>query len=158
MKNLPTPPQRRRALCRRFSLLVPWCLIAAGCSSAPIKIETPPNPTADNLKKILAAYGSFCMTERKPPESAEDLKPALAKWGNPDEVLRSPRDGQPFVICWRVDLLKPESWAKSTPVLAYEKRGVDGQRYVLTARRYVVLMRDRDFRQASFPPGHTPNF
>ncbi len=148
-------PRRWR---RRLPLGV-WCLIAMGCSSsAPVKVETPRIPAADNLKKILAAYGQFCATEQKPPESAEDLKPALAKLGNPDELLRSPRDGQPFVICWGVDLMRPVDWAKSTPVLAYEKQGLDGRRYVLTTRRNVELMRDQDFRQASFPPGHTPSF
>ena len=143
---------------RRWLLLVAfWCLATGSCSSsAPVKI-TPPNPVAKNLMSILRAYGSFCASQQRPPESAEDLKPALAKQGNADDVLRSPRDGQPLVICWGVDLLKPADWANSTPVLAYEKQGADGQRYVLTTR-YVKLMRDEEFRQASFPPGHTPTF
>ena len=97
------------------------------------------------------------MAEQRPPQSAEELKPALGKLGNPDDLLRSSRDGQPFVVCWGVDLLVPPTWAKATPVLAYEKRGVDGRRYVLTTRRRVELMPDQEFRKASFPPGHTPS-
>ena len=72
--------------------------------------------------------------------------------------MRSPRDEQPLVICWGVDTMKRMPWAKTTPVLAYEARGVNGSRYVLTAIHSVELMPDADFRAASFPPGHHPNF
>ena len=154
-------PQHRARLYRRLTLvLMPWCLIAGGCSSStPLQVGSPPDPTAEKLEKVIAAYGRYCVAEQRPPESAEELKPTLAKLGNPDDLLRSSRDGQPFVVCWGVDLLALPSWAKSkTSVLAYEKQGVDGQRYVLTAQRRVRLMPDGDFRQASFPPGHAPNF
>ena len=66
-------------------------------------------------------------------------------------------DGQPLVVCWGVDLSKRPAWAKTTPVLAYEKQGADGNRYVLTVVRSVELLSDKDFRTASFPPGH-PGF
>ena len=66
------------------------------------------------------------------------------------------RDGQPLVVCWDVDLSKARTWAKTTPVLAYEKQGADGNRYVLTMVRSVELLSDKDFREASFPLGHNP--
>ncbi len=152
--------QHRAGLCRRLTLLLLWCLIAGGCSSStPVQVGNPPDPTAEKLRKIIVAYGRFCVAEQRPPESVEELKPMLAQLGDPGDLLRSSRDGQPFVVCWGVDLLAPPSWAKSkTPVLAYEKQGVDGQRYILTTQRRVELMPDQDFRQAGFPPGHTPSF
>ena len=80
----------------------------------------------------------------------------MAKLGKTEDPWRSPRDGQPFVVCWGLDLTKPPSWAKSTPVLGYEKQGAGGSRYVLTAIRSVELMSDKEFHEASFPPGHNP--
>ena len=51
----------------------------------------------------------------------------------------------------------PASGAKSMPVVAYEKQGVNGRRYVLTAPfRKVEVLSDQEFRQASFPPGYSP--
>ena len=74
--------------------------------------------------------------------------------GDPDEILRSPRDGEPFVICYDVDVLGALEWAQSTPVLAYERRG-DGSRWVLSIPGGIFLLDEEEFQQASFPPGHT---
>jgi hypothetical protein len=119
-------------------------------------VEKPLDPTHGNLMRIGSAYVRHINEKKKPPQGPQDLRPFLADAGNPDEIFRSARDNEPLVICWGVDILKPISWAKSTPVLAYEKRGADGSRYVLTTVRSVELMPDAEFRQASFPPGHHP--
>jgi len=140
------------------TLLVLSCLAFHGCSnsSTPLIVETPLDPTHEKLLRIGMAYTRFSTSQKRPPKEWSDLKPILAETENADEPWRSARDGQPLVICWGVDLGKWKSWAKSTPVLAYEKQGVDGNRYVLTTLRSVELLSDSDFHAASFPPGHDP--
>jgi len=136
------------------------CLVVHGCSgsSTPICVDTPLDPTHEKLMKIGMAYVRFSSSRRRPPQSWADLQPILAETESAGEPWRSARDAQPLVVCWGVDLSKPPAWAKTTPVLAYEKKGAEGSRYVLTAVRSVELMSDKDFRAASFPPGHDPGF
>jgi hypothetical protein len=145
-----------------FLLLLAWCCGIAGCScsSSPQIVNKPLDPTKEKLLNIFIAYAQFCVDRQQPPQGPADLDPILAKMGKTDDPWRSPRDGQPFVVCWGVDLLKPLSWAKpnSTPVLAYEKQGVDGSRYVFTAVQRTMLMSDKEFHEATFPPGHNPGF
>ena len=138
-----------------FGLLCSWAVLA-GCSSSPVTVQAPMDATQERLIKIKLAYSHFLSEKGVPPRSVEDIRPLLAAGGdNPDELLRSPRDGQPFEICWGVNINAPLPWAKTTPVLAYEKQGVDGSRWVLTAVRSVAPMTEEEFRGASFPPGHS---
>ncbi|HKM56664.1 MAG TPA: hypothetical protein VJY33_24890 [Isosphaeraceae bacterium] len=131
------------------------CLWLGGCSSGPNIVTAKLAPSHDNLMKIGAAYVRFNTENARPPTRAEDLHLILQELGGSlDTILTSPNDGQPYVICWGVDLLQPPTWAKSTPVLAYESEGKNGTRYVLTTLRSVVKMTKPDFEQASFPPGH----
>src|SRR5208282_1970417 len=139
---------------RFWAIVLSPCIL--GCSSDPIVVDKPLDATVANLLKISAAYNYFCFKNRRPPSGPSDIRAALAEGGDADQILQSTRDGQPLVICWGVDVSKRPDWAKSTPVLAYEKQGVDGSRYVLTVVRSVALISDKDFREASFPPGHNP--
>jgi hypothetical protein len=143
---------RRLAL----GLLCSWAVLAGCSSSSPVTVQTPLDPTQEKLIKIKLAYSHFLGEKGAPPRSAEDLRPLLASGAdNPDEILRSSRDAQPFVICWGVDINAKLPWAKTTPVLAYEKEGVGGSRWVLTTARSVGLMSEQEFREASFPPGYS---
>ena len=150
----------RPGLCRRLALLlVASTLGGAGCScSSIVVVDKPLEPAQERLAKIYMAYVRFSTEQKRPPRNAEELKPFLAEMGNADDILRSPRDGQPFVVCWGVNVGASASWAKSMPVVIYEKQGVDGRRYVLTAPfRKVEVLSDQEFRQASFPPGYSPS-
>jgi len=145
--------------CRGLAvLLLLSCLVLQGCSgsSTPIRVDVPLDPTHEKLMKIGMAYVRFSATRQRPPQSWADLQPILAETDKADEPWRSARDAQPLVVCWGVDLSKPPTWAKTTPVLAYEKQGAEGSHYVLTTVRSVELLSDKDFRAASFPPGHDP--
>ena len=132
-------------------------IVGCGGSSTPMQVDVPLDSAHEKLMKIGAAYVRYSTSNRKPPQAWKDLQPILAETENADQPWRSPRDGEPFVICWDVDLSKPPAWAKSTPVLAYEAKGADGHRWVLTTVRSVELMSDEEFRAASFPPGRQPS-
>jgi hypothetical protein len=145
---------------RALAVLLLSYFVIHGCSgsSTPIYVDKPLDPTHDKLMKIGMAYMRFVSNRKQPPQEWADLRPILAEMENADEPWRSARDGQPLVVCWGVDLSKRPDWAKTTPVLAYEKQGSNGSRYVLTVVRSVELLSDKDFREASFPPGHNPGF
>jgi hypothetical protein len=131
-------------------------VVCAGCATRPVVSEHEMDPAQERLLTVGQAYSQFNYDKDRPPRGPQDLKDYLAKSPGPDQVLQSPRDGQPFVICWGVDLRVPPEWAKSRPALAYEKSGSGGRRFVLTTMRNVELVADADFRQSSFPPGHSP--
>lgn len=147
---------------RRCILVLVAVFFLSGCTpSTPVEVVVPLAPVHDNLLKISTAYLGYTTAKHKPPQSVKDLRPLLADQGNPDEILKSPRDGQPLVICWGFDVMNPLASAPGTPVLAYEKKGVDGSRYVLISTPMgpmVQEMSDADFRAAQFPKGHHPEF
>ena len=149
---------RARGVRRFLPLALGLCVGAPGCScsSSPVFIVKPLDPAHAKLLNIGIAYWRFCTEQKRAPKGPADLEPLLAQLGKTGDPWRSPRDGQPFVVCWGVDLNKRLSWAKSTPVLGYEKEGAGGSRYVLTAIRSVELLSDKEFHEGSFPPGYDP--
>lgn len=137
------PRMRRAAVC-----LLGW-LVLAGCSSTPpVQVEN-----SENLNKVAQAYREATQKLRHPPKNEAELRPFLEKHGDPDALLRSPNDGQPFVIIWGTD---PNAERTLKPgVIGYEKQGTHGRRFVFTAMG-VMVMGDDDFEEANFPKGHKP--
>jgi len=118
-----------------------------GCAG---KRESQENPAAAHLRRIAGAYDMVLYHKRRPPRSVEDLKPFLKEdeQGDPDVFLRSPNDGQPYEIVWGVNLDNEENLSA---ILAHEKNGVEGKRYVITIARIVKEMTEEDFKRATFP-------
>lgn len=125
----------------------------AGCSSKPVPQE---DRAAFNLRKIAQAYELATDLRRRPPRNVEDLQrqfKELGETGDPDQLLRSPRDGQLFVILYGADF---DADARDT-VLAYEKDGAEGTRYVLTLARVVKQLKNEEFARATFAKDHKPS-
>ena len=138
-----------------FFVVVLALAVLAGCSGGP-----PPNdvdPTQERLVKIGLAYREYCDRQMKAPAGAEDLNPLLKAQGADDTVWNSARDQQPFVVVWGLDLRQPPVWAgDKLPVLAYERLGKSGKRFVRTIHGATLEMSAAEFTAAAFPPGHTP--
>ncbi len=131
------------------NLVVVWFALS-GCSSKPVKQE---DPGAVNLRKISQAYDVADLKIGHPPRNEEELKRCfqeIGETGDPDPILRSPRDGEPYVILYGPAL---DSSARDV-ILAYEKNGADGKRYVLTLARRVQVMTDSEFAAAKFATAH----
>ena len=128
-------------------------LMIAGCNSDPIVVNEEVPEAQVRLLDINYAYMGFLEKHRRPPRNEKDLRRTLESV-NPDETFLSPRDGEPFVICYGVNIFGPLEWAESTPVIAYEKQG-DGTRWVLSAPGAIYELDEEEFQKASFPPGHT---
>lgn len=132
------------------------CLAAsfsAGCGRrAPIVDETETR-SQEALRVIAAAYTAAITKRGKPPAGPDDIKPFLPAGVSVEDALRSPRDGQPFVVLWGAD---PRKGMDVKPlVIAYEPQGKDGRRMVFTAMG-VFAMSEAGFKEARFPEGHTP--
>lgn len=135
------------------AMVVP--LGGSGCSSEEV---SPDDEAIADLGSIARAYDAVIGMHRKPPRSVDEIKQVLVDFhdvgwvGPPDEVLVSSRDGQPYVIILGVDL----GAEISRDVLAYEKNGADGKRYVLLTSRDVLAMTDEAFLAATFAMRHRP--
>lgn len=143
---------------RQFSVASSWAFISllslllavsVGCSKA----EQTQNRDSGPLTQIAKAYVEATNSLNRPPLTIDDIKPHLPAGTDPSTLLNSPTDGKPYVIIWGTD---PRQGMDLKPlVIGYEQEGSGGARFVFTAMG-VSLMGDADFKEAKFPPGHTP--
>jgi hypothetical protein len=124
-----------------------------GCGSG--TVEKKRDPSVSNLKAISQAYIDATMKLDRPPRNLEELAQYLKKFGEPAEIVRSPHDGQDYTILFGVDYRSARDQGNAFVVLAYEKEGTGGLRYVSGFRKIKRMTAD-EFRGALFPPGHTP--
>jgi len=137
-----------------------WCIVLLVAALAPLsgcRRQKPIDPVegqvSENLSVIARAYNKAIEKNKKPPASVEDLKPFLPTDKPADSLLKSVRDGEPFVILWGTD---PRTGMDVKPlVIAYEKKGQGGKRMVFTAMG-VMTMNEAGFAEARFPAGHKP--
>jgi hypothetical protein len=132
----------------RFAAQFTWlffllCAALAGCARATLPVVK--QQDTSNLTTISLAYNRATDKLGRPPKDLDELKPHLKELGDPDAILRSPHDGQPYVILFgrnirKVDVMPP-------PIIAYEQQGANGSRYVLTAMG-VQPMSDEEFKKA----------
>jgi hypothetical protein len=134
----------------------------AACRSSTKPVEAKVDEARVHLQTIAAAYEFAVQRNGRPPQNLDELRPFLQDRQQPGktlDVLRSPNDGENYVIIWGVDY---RELATQVPnpyvVLAYEKSGKAGKRYVLVRPNFVTVMTDAEFRTAPFPPGHQPQF
>jgi hypothetical protein len=112
-----------------------------------------PNPlhvsAYHNLSTINGAYLKAIKKLGHPPKKREDLVPFLEEFGDPDEILKSPSDGQPYVIVWGLDVMRLQERGVPT-VVAFEKNGKDGKRYYCNGL-VVLQVNDEEFRKLPIP-------
>ncbi|HEX3315752.1 MAG TPA: hypothetical protein VHR72_12705 [Gemmataceae bacterium] len=127
------------------------CLLGVGgCGQR--RVEPTAVTSYENLGAINGAYSKATRTLNRPPKSLDELLPFLKEVGDPEAILRSPRDGEPYVIVWDVDLREKGP----VPIFAYERLGKDGSRFISNGR-IVSKMTNEDFGKANFPAGHRPS-
>jgi hypothetical protein len=135
----------------RLLVLVPACCLL-GCGPSGARPD-PSDATRQNLEAIGNAYLRSTTQHNHPPTGREELAEAIRLSGQSEDVLRSPNDGEEFVLVWNVELRRLKAYGNSVPILAYEKQGKNGRRYVLRGRADVVLLSDSQLRASVFPPG-----
>jgi len=101
-------------------------------------------------------YGEYLESHRgKPPQSSADFRQYLEsrpedlkryKVKNPNQLMTSPRDGQPLVIVCGKRRLAPAD-SPGTPWAAYEQTGVEGKRMAVRVRGGVHDLSDDEVAQ-----------
>jgi hypothetical protein len=122
----------------------------SGCGGGPQPMPAESGAAA-HLRQIANAYDSVVMRGGRPPRSMEDLRPvlqAMVPGKDPDEYFRSPNDGEPYVIVWGIRLDRIDD---ADGVLAHEKKGRDGKRFVITLSRFTKELSDAEFSQIHYP-------
>ncbi len=133
-----------------------WALVLlglAGCSEE--KPRRTEDPDTSNLRRIVQAIGICADVKERGPLDETELKHWLGQLGEPgtpDEFIVSRRDKQPFVVYYG-HMINP---AGGDTVLAHEKDGADGKRFVLTISGYVKAFSDEEFAKARFPAKKSP--
>jgi hypothetical protein len=135
-----------------LAIVILWLV---GCSSEPQFSE---EPVKANLRTIGKAYWMIAGYHNRPPKDAEELQSSLTDihnlemGGPPAEVLVSPRDGEPFVI-----ILKARPNEDSGAIFAYEKKGADNSRWVITMGGDIKNIPNEEFSKQTFAGGHKPD-
>jgi hypothetical protein len=117
--------------------------ILMGCSDDKKTSEVTKDEVA--IKNVGLAYLDASNALKRGPANPNELKPYLKKYGDPDQLLISPNDGQPYEIAWGIMPLRPSQAAQSKRFLAHEKTGKDGKRYALDFRGNVLHLSDEEF-------------
>jgi hypothetical protein len=129
------------------------CLAVAGCRARPIERKEL-SPAGQHLEKIGDAYLRATTHLDRPPKNLEELVDVMKIYSKPEEILRSPGDGENFEIVWGVELRRMTATGRDIPIVAYEKVGKDGRRHVLRGRTEVLLLTPGELKSAKFPPGY----
>ncbi len=124
-------------------------LVLAGCAGTVVINEG--KKEEQNLRFIGRAYVKACSANGQEPKDGEELKAFLKEFGDPDTILTSPVDGQPYVILWGTPVARAER-GQAEVLLAYEKTGAHGKRLVLNAALLVHTMTEEEFTQAQKSP------
>lgn len=152
----PQRPPKFRQLC-----VIPLMVFTAlpGCG-APQSVVFDEDTSRQNLQRIGVAYAQVSAALNRPPRNQQELISAIqgdSSQPSAAQILRSPNDGEDYVVVWDVDFRQlARERGNVDVVLAYEKRGRAGRRYVMKPPNHVVIMTDEEFKAAAFPPGHTP--
>ena len=121
-----------------------------GCGGSQKESSLPTDPTYLALEKLGHAY----IRIDPPPQQTAELAAALKSFGKPEEILKSPNDGHEFIIVYGVKLQMLKATGNEVPVVAFEKFGKDGKRYVLRGRNGITQLTDDELRDAKFPDGY----
>src|SRR5262245_41109522 len=103
------------------SVVFVLAIAIAGCGGASPNLPEGPPTSYQNLGAINAAYVKATQTLGRPPRGREELVRFLQDVGDAAKILRSPDDGEDYVILWNVP---PRQIGT---IVAYEKRGKDGK-------------------------------
>ena len=133
--------------------LVVFCAFLAGCSSHQANLEQ----EQSNLKPLALFYGQFQGQRGRPPASEAEFKEHLrsmtpqdfAAWGvtDLDSIFVSSRDNQPYVVLYGDAAKNAPRGPADSPVIAYEKVGVGGKRFVASVLGAVEEVDEQRFKQ-----------
>jgi hypothetical protein len=129
-------------------------ILLSGCAAESELFEE--DPIKAHLRQISKAYWTHLGYHDVPPKP-ENLRQDVQGLyelglGRPaDEALISPRDQQPIVIIYGADSTTP-----GNAILAYERAGANGTRWVVTMAQEIKELPEAEFLKSTFAKGHKP--
>jgi hypothetical protein len=135
-----------------------WLVGLTGCGGCGPQVNVIPLTKAENaLTKVAMAYTDATAKLDRPPKNADELKPFLKVFGDPEELLVSPNDGQPFVVVWGANPVGgPTEYKGMWPILAYEQHGAAGKLAVTDIRGRPMTIPAEDLPKLKFIGRHKP--
>lgn len=135
--------------------------LLVGCGDDTRVTDVPPEQA--KLRAIVMVYRQATQALGRPPKEYAELETVLANAGAPEDTVVSSRDGKRFAIVWgvRLDRYGGDYSRQETPdmkpfPLAYEREGIDGDRYATNMRGEVREVSSTEFASFDFPDGHKP--
>ncbi len=108
------------------------------------------------LTYIALAYGDAHGASAAVPTDADELKPYLKTFGDPDDLLVSPNDGKPYVVVWKANpaVVRLNTWGcfRFSPTSRKGRR----QRAVTDVRGRPMTIPEKDLEKLTFVRGHKP--
>jgi hypothetical protein len=128
-----------------------------GCSSSTHVV--PLSDSEKQLTSVAMAYQDAHGKLGRGPKDAEELKPFLKEFGDPDQLLISPADKEPYVVIWGADPSRgsPTDYQGMWQILAYEAKGQGGKRAVTDVRGRPMTVPESDFSKLKFVGRHVPS-
>lgn len=129
-----------------------WWIFGVLCCGLPGCGESEPTATEAHLRQLATVYLNYTVATGSPPATEQALVKHIANLApfvaaerpecrNCQSLpFRSERDGSPFVVCYGQGICF--SSEQSAPVIAYEKQGADGTRYVAYANGKIQRLSD----------------
>lgn len=144
-------PLARRRLAQAVALLSGF-VVLIGCMSKPKSRE---DETTTDMRHIARVFDSLQSFQNRPPKDMDEIRQWLSDLhkdkqnDEPDKVLTSSRDNQPYVIVLGARMGSEPMDA----LIIFEKTGADGTRYAMNAGRQVSQLTEEEFRQAKIAAG-----
>lgn len=110
--------------------------------------------TTDATVIALDKIGSAYIRGTPPIKDKAELLAIFKLCSHPKELLISPNDGQEFIIVYQVQLRGLKVTGDKLPVVAFEKTGKNGKRYVLRGMNTIVQLTDDQLKSSVFPEGY----
>jgi hypothetical protein len=125
-------------------------LFVLGCSSpTPKPVQLSEQEQA--IVNVGLAYRDASVALQRGPANEEELKPYLKKYGDPNQLLVSPRDGQPYKIIWGLTPSRLSKSAVAQRFLVYDQKGKNGKRYAVDIMLKVYHLSDEEFAKLQGP-------
>jgi hypothetical protein len=132
-------------------------LAALGGCSKDVDV-LPLTESEQRLTHVAMAYADAHAELNRGPKNAEELKRFLKPFGDPDALLVSPNDGQPYVVVWGANPTGgPTDYRNMFPILAYERKGADGKRVIVDVRGCPLTIPEEDLSKLKFVGRHKPS-
>lgn len=131
-----------------FALVCSW-----GCQGQSASKST----EESNLKPLAVFYGRYLAQNRgRPPQNEAEFKAFVAKLSpdelkmfnltSADQMFVSSRDQQPHIVVYGTPT-GPSTGPGNAPIIAYEKTGVGGKRYVASSLGGVEEVDEARFKE-----------